>query len=191
MSLTKARARRVKIVGLDVDGTMTDGGIYLGAVQTPNGNQPIELKRYDIQDGLGIVFLRSVGIKVVIITKRSSESVRLRAAELDVDGVAQDARAQKMAMWRKMLARHRVEEHEAAFVGDDIPDLEIMRTVGLPVAVGNAVPEIREVAAVTLTRNGGQGAVREFAEILLKARGEWEKCIERYLDDSPGGKRGT
>lgn len=181
MNLSKARAKGVRLVGLDVDGTLTDGGIYLGAVHTAEGQQPVELKKYDIQDGLGIVFLRSAGIKVVIVTKRSSESVRLRAAELELDGVAQDARAQKITMWRKLLARHRVNEHEAAFIGDDLPDLAIMQSVGLPVAVGNAVPEIREVAALRLTRTGGDGAVREFAEALLKARGEWESCIERYL----------
>ena len=183
-TISKARARRVKLIGLDVHGTMTDGGIYLGAVNTPSGNQGVELKRYDIQDGLGIVFLRSVGIKVVIVTKRSSESVRMRAAELQVDGVAQDAKAQKITMWRKLLARHRVNEHEAAFVGDDLPDLAIMQSVGLPVAVGNAVPEIREVSAITLTRTGGHGAVREFAELLLKARGEWAGCIDRYLSET-------
>lgn len=188
MTITRARARRIKLVGLDVDGTLTDGGIYLGAVQTPSGNQPIELKKYDIQDGLGIVFMRSAGIKVVIVTRRSSESVRLRAAELQVDGVAQDAKAQKITMWRKLLARHRVNEHEAAYIGDDLPDLAIMQTVGLAVAVGNAVPEIREVAALTLTRTGGSGAVREFAELLLKARGEWGACIERYLSESSGPK---
>jgi 3-deoxy-D-manno-octulosonate 8-phosphate phosphatase (KDO 8-P phosphatase) len=190
MTLTRARARRVKLVGLDVDGTMTDGGIYLGAVCTPQGNQPVELKKYDIQDGLGIVFLRSAGIKVVLVTKRSSESVRLRAAELQVDGVAQDARAQKITLWRKLLARHRVDEHEAAFIGDDIPDLAIMQSVGLPVAVGNAVPEIRDVSAITLTRSGGTGAVREFAEILLKARGEWTSCIDQYLS-APSTSKGT
>jgi 3-deoxy-D-manno-octulosonate 8-phosphate phosphatase (KDO 8-P phosphatase) len=181
MTLSRARAKKVKLVGLDIDGTMTDGGIYLGAVKTADGNQPFELKRYDIQDGLGIAFLRSAGIKVVIVTKRSSESVRMRAAELDIDGVAQDAKAQKITMWRKLLARHRIDEHEAAFVGDDIPDLAIMQSVGLAVAVGNAVPEILEHADVKLTRRGGAGAIREFTELLLKARGEWETCIERYL----------
>jgi 3-deoxy-D-manno-octulosonate 8-phosphate phosphatase (KDO 8-P phosphatase) len=91
-------------------------------------------------------------------------------------------------MWRKLLARHRVNEHEAAFIGDDLPDLAIMQSVGLPVAVGNAVPEIRELAAMTLTKTGGNGAIREFAEALLKARGEWKECIERYLTESSVAK---
>jgi 3-deoxy-D-manno-octulosonate 8-phosphate phosphatase (KDO 8-P phosphatase) len=189
-TLSRARARRVKLVGLDVDGTMTDGGIYLGAVQTASGHQPIELKKYDIQDGLGIVFLRGAGIKVVIVTKRSSESVRLRAAELQVDGVAQDAKAQKITMWRKLLARHRVNEHEAAYIGDDLPDLAIMQTVGLPVAVANAVPEIRDLAAITLTKSGGNGAIREFSEMLLRARGDWQGCIERYISE-PSTSKGS
>lgn len=176
-------ARRVRLVGLDIDGTLTAGGIYLGSVQTGEGPQTLEFKQYDIQDGLGIHLLRSMGIKVVIVTGRSSDSVRLRAAELHVDGVAQDPDARKLPMWRKLLARHRVKEAQAAFIGDDIPDLAIMRSVGLAVAVANAVPEILETADLKLTRRGGAGAVREFAELLLQARGEWDEAVERYVTE--------
>jgi 3-deoxy-D-manno-octulosonate 8-phosphate phosphatase (KDO 8-P phosphatase) len=175
------RAARVRLVGLDVDGTLTDGGIYLGAVAGVAQDQPLEFKRYDIQDGLGIALLRAAGIKVVIVTGRVSESVRLRAQELRVDDLAQDPDARKYPLWQAMLARHRVDASEAAFVGDDLPDLAILRHVGLPVAVGNAVPEIRAVATVQLQRDGGRGAVREFAEALLRARGEWEAVVERYV----------
>jgi len=180
--ITAAAAHRVRIVGLDVDGTLTDGGIYLGAT----GGEKLEFKKYDIQDGLGISLMRSAGIKVVIVTGRTSESVRLRAAELQVDGVAQDPDARKLPMWRKQLARHRLNEAQAAFIGDDIPDLAIMRHVGMAVAVGNAVPEIQKVAHVKLTRMGGAGAVREFAEALLKARGEWDAVVEDYVASRSG-----
>ena len=184
--IDSAVARRIRMVGIDVDGTLTDGGIYLGATGSGSGAQKLEFKKYDIQDGLGISFLRAAGIKVVIITGRTSESVRLRAAELQLDGVAQDPDARKLPMWRKQLARHRVNEDQAAFIGDDIPDLAIMRGVGLAVAVANAVPEILEIADVTLTRSGGSGAVREFAEALLKARGEWDAIVAEYVAKRSG-----
>ena len=182
-------AKRVRLVGLDVDGTLTDGGIYLGAVKHGDKTQPLEFKRYDIQDGLGVLFLRMAGIKTVIVTGRTSESVRLRAAELSVDGVAQDPDARKLPMWNKLLARHRVRDEHTAFIGDDIPDLAIMRTVGMAVAVQNAVPEIDKVAHVKLTRRGGAGAVREFAELLLRARGEWDAIIAEYVSERSGQRR--
>jgi len=179
-----ALAGRIRMVGLDVDGVLTDGGIYLGSVNDSAGSEPhiapFELKRYDIQDGLGVLFLRMAGIKVVICTGRVSESVRMRAAELDVDDLAQDAQARKLPALRQILARHGVAELECAFIGDDFPDMGILRVVGLPVAVGNAVAEVREVCRVHLERCGGRGAVREFAERLLKARGQWEEVTQRY-----------
>jgi 3-deoxy-D-manno-octulosonate 8-phosphate phosphatase (KDO 8-P phosphatase) len=170
-------AKRIKLVGLDVDGVLTDGGIYLGDV----GGMSQEFKRYDIQDGLGIRFLRAAGIKVVIITGRVSESVRLRAAELEVDDLIQDAQARKLPALRRMLERFSISTAETAFVGDDFPDDPVLRAVGLPVAVGNAVAEIRALCTVQLTRTGGFGAVREFSELLLKARGDWERVVSDYL----------
>lgn len=175
--ITAEQARRVRLVGLDVDGVLTDGGIFLGSV----GGAPMEFKRFDIQDGIGIRFLRDAGIKVVIVTGRVSEAVRLRAAELEADDVAQDAQARKLPAFRHLLVRHGVAEDDAAFIGDDLPDLAILRCVGLPVCVGNAVPEVRAASAIRLERTGGQGAVREFAEALLRARGVWDGVVERYL----------
>ena len=170
-------ARRIRLVGLDVDGVLTDGGIYLGAV----ASQELEFKRYDIQDGLGIHFLRKAGLRVAIVTGRVSESVRMRARELDIDDVAQDSGAFKLPAFLKMLDKHGITPAEAAFIGDDFPDLAVLRVVGLPVAVGNAVPEIRAACALRLTKSGGAGAVREFAELLLKSRGEWKAITEAYL----------
>ena len=187
-SLDEASARRVRLVGIDVDGVLTDGGIYLGSVD----GTPLEFKRYEIQDGLGIYFLRRAGIRVAIVTGRVSDSVRLRAAELEIDDVAQDSHARKLPAFRRILERHGVAPAEAAFIGDDFPDLAVMRIVGLPVAVGNAVPEIASIAKLRLTRHGGRGAVREFAELLLSARGEWTKVTEAYVaersvDDGASG----
>jgi 3-deoxy-D-manno-octulosonate 8-phosphate phosphatase (KDO 8-P phosphatase) len=172
-----ALARSIRLVGLDVDGVMTDGGIYLGAAD----GRPVELKRYEIQDGLGIHLMQRAGLRVVIVTGRVSESVRLRALELDVDDVAQDSRAHKLPGFLAMLDRHGIAPSEAAFVGDDFPDLAVLRLVGLPVAVGNAVPEVRAACTVKLKRPGGAGAVRELAELLLKARGEWDQVTEAYV----------
>ena len=174
-----ALARSIRLVGFDVDGVMTDGGIYLGA----SGGQPLEFKRYEIQDGLGIHFLRNAGIRVAIVTGRVSESVRLRALELGVEDCAQDPNGFKLAGFLGILNRHRISAEECAFVGDDFPDLALLRRVGLPVAVGNAVPEIRRECRVQLTRHGGRGAVREFAELLLKARGDWEQTWSGYVDE--------
>jgi 3-deoxy-D-manno-octulosonate 8-phosphate phosphatase (KDO 8-P phosphatase) len=172
-----AVARRIRLVGLDVDGVLTDGGLYLGA----SDGVPVELKRYHIQDGLGIRFLRDAGIIVAIVTGRVSDSVRIRAEELGITDVAQDPHARKLPAFLSILERNGVTPAEAAFVGDDYPDLAILRIVGLPVAVDNAVDDVKEIARVRLKRAGGDGAVREFAELLLRARGEWRTIIERYV----------
>jgi 3-deoxy-D-manno-octulosonate 8-phosphate phosphatase (KDO 8-P phosphatase) len=175
-------ARSIRLVGLDVDGVLTDGGIYLGDV----GGTPLEFKRYEIQDGLAVHFLREAGILVAIVTGRVSESVRMRAAELEVDDLAQDAQARKLPAFRRILERHDVPPEEAAFIGDDFPDMGILRMVGFPVAVGNAVPEVRKVCKLQLERHGGRGAVREFTELLLKARGDWDAVVERYVASRSG-----
>lgn len=170
-------ARRIRLVGLDVDGVMTDGGIYLGDA----AGSRLELKRYHIHDGLGIRFLRAAGLRVVILTGRVSESVRLRGEELEVDDVLQDAQARKLPAFMAMLRRWRIEPEDAAFLGDDFPDMPVLRVVGLPVAVGNAVPEVKASCRMHLERAGGHGAVREFTERLLHARGEWNRVTEAYM----------
>jgi 3-deoxy-D-manno-octulosonate 8-phosphate phosphatase (KDO 8-P phosphatase) len=170
-------ARRVKFVVLDVDGVMTDGGVYLGDVD----GRRLEFKRYDIQDGLGILLLRWAGIRVGIITGRVSESVALRAAELKVDDLVQDEQARKLPALRKLCHKHGIGLDEVAFVGDDLPDVGVLREVGLPVVVGNATEDAVKCARLQLTRRGGAGAVREFCEVLLRARGEWDALVERYV----------
>jgi 3-deoxy-D-manno-octulosonate 8-phosphate phosphatase (KDO 8-P phosphatase) len=173
-------ARRIRFVGFDVDGVLTDGGIYLGASDDPT--RRLEFKRYDIQDGIGMEFLRIAGLRLGVITGRVSESVRLRAKELNIEDVAQDAQAMKLIGLQRILDERQIGWDDVAFVGDDFPDMPIMRKVGLPVAVGNATPEVRAIAKVQLTREGGRGAVREFAELLLKARGDWETTWNSYVD---------
>jgi 3-deoxy-D-manno-octulosonate 8-phosphate phosphatase (KDO 8-P phosphatase) len=174
-----ALARTIRLVGLDVDGVLTDGGIILGSA---NG-QPVELKRYEIQDGLGIYLMQMSGLRVAIVTGRVSESVRLRATELGIEDVAQDPNAQKLPAFLGMLDKHGIKPSEAAFIGDDFPDMAVLRLVGLPVAVANAVPEVKAACAVQLSRAGGYGAVREFAELLLTARGDWRQVTDRYVEE--------
>lgn len=172
-----AVARRIRLVCFDVDGVLTDGGIVLGDV----AGSRVELKRYDIQDGLGIKMLQAAGLLTAIITGRESVSVALRANELGVDEVIQDHQARKVPALRQLLERRGLEWADVAFVGDDLPDLGVLRMVGLPVSVGNAAPEARRASAVHLTRQGGAGAVREFCELLLRARGEWDAQVEAYV----------
>ena len=174
-----AVARAIRVVGLDVDGVLTDGGIYLGDVDGARH----EFKRYDIQDGLGVYFLRLAGLIPIIVTGRVSVSVELRARELGIEHVAQDAEAQKLIGLRTILDKLGLGMEHVAYVGDDFPDLAILRRVALPVAVGNAVPEIREVARVHLTKHGGRGAIREFCELLLRARGQWDEVVHRYVSE--------
>jgi 3-deoxy-D-manno-octulosonate 8-phosphate phosphatase (KDO 8-P phosphatase) len=177
-------ARRIKFVVFDVDGVLTDGGVYLGDVD----GRRLEFKKYDIQDGLGILLLRWAGLRVGIITGRVSESVALRAAELKVDDLVQDEQARKLPALRKLCHKHGISLQQVAFVGDDLPDIGVLREVGLPVAVGNATDDAVSCARVRLTRPGGAGAVREFCELLLRARGEWSELVERYVQSRSEGQ---
>jgi 3-deoxy-D-manno-octulosonate 8-phosphate phosphatase (KDO 8-P phosphatase) len=175
--LDEALARRIRLVALDVDGVLTDGGIYVGDV----AGARLEFKRFDILDGLGIKMMQRAGIVVAIITGRVSESVAIRARELGIDELVQDEHARKLPALRKMLNRLGIAADEAAFVGDDLPDIGVMREVALPATVADCTDEVFKISKLRLTRPGGQGAVREFAEILLRARGEWESLVEWYV----------
>lgn len=174
------RARGVRLVGLDVDGVLTDGGVYLGATE---GGERVELKRFEITDGLGIRLLQDAGIEVAIITGRESAAVRLRAEELRITECHQDRGAAKLPIMQSLLERLKIGWDEAAFLADDLADLPVVRRVGLPAAVANAVAEVRAEAYWVARRRGGNGAVREFAEALLRARGEWPAAVERYVRD--------
>jgi 3-deoxy-D-manno-octulosonate 8-phosphate phosphatase (KDO 8-P phosphatase) len=176
-------ALRVRLLVLDVDGVLTDGGLYLGA--TASG-EAVELKRFEITDGLGIRLLRDAGVRVVIVTGRESEAVRLRAMELGIDECHQDVTARKLAIVESLLERLGIGWEETAFLGDDLPDVPVLRRVGLPCAVANAVAEVRALATWTGRRGGGGGAVRELAEALLKARGEWVERVEAHLREREG-----
>jgi 3-deoxy-D-manno-octulosonate 8-phosphate phosphatase (KDO 8-P phosphatase) len=182
-AIAAAAAKRVRLLGLDVDGVLTDNGVYIG----PVAGARVELKRFDIQDGLGLILLKTAGLPVVWISGRSSEATALRATELRVEELVQVPGPRKAAAFEEVLDRHGVSWEEAAFVGDDLADLPILRRVGLPIAVANAVAEVKQVAAYVTSAAGGHGAVREVVEALLRARGEWAGILERYFAEQAAG----
>jgi 3-deoxy-D-manno-octulosonate 8-phosphate phosphatase (KDO 8-P phosphatase) len=170
-------AKRVRLVGLDVDGVLTDNGVYVGMVQ----GQPTEMKRFDIQDGIAIVLLRLAGFKVVVVSGRQSDASTIRMEELGVDAFVQDDQARKLPAFEELLTRFGVRWEEVAYLGDDLPDVPVLRRAGLPVAVANATPDARAVARHVTQASGGRGAVREFVEELLRARGQWDATVQAYL----------
>lgn len=178
-----AAAIRVRLLGLDVDGVLTDNGVYIG----PVAGARVEFKRFDIQDGLGLILLKTAGLPVVWVSGRASEATALRAAELRVEELLQVPGPRKASAFEQVLQRHGIRWEEAAFVGDDLADLPILRRVGLPIAVSNAVPEVKQVAAFVTQAAGGHGAVREVVEALLRARGEWSGILERYFAEQAAG----
>ncbi len=170
-------ARRIRLAVFDVDGVLTDGGVYLG--QTASG-EDVELKRFDIQDGLGLKLLESAGVGVVLISGRVSPATSVRAEELGLE-MYQDRGAHKLDHLARIMERDSLEWHEVSMLADDLPDLAVFRRVGLKAAVANARPEIADIADWTARARGGHGAVREFCEGLLRARGEWDGLVERYV----------
>jgi 3-deoxy-D-manno-octulosonate 8-phosphate phosphatase (KDO 8-P phosphatase) len=163
------RADKVQLLVLDVDGVLTDGGIYLD-------DHGVETKRFHVRDGTGIRLWRELGYETAIITGRSGQVVRHRAEELGIEHVFQGNK-EKAEPFRQLLARLRLPASAAAMIADDVPDLSIMRVAGYPIAVADAVPEIKALAAYVTFQPGGQGAVRESIEHLLRSKGRWDEAI--------------
>lgn len=176
-------ARRIRLVVLDVDGVLTDGGIYVG--ETADG-RPVELKRFEIQDQLGIKMLVWSGLAVAMVSGRRSAANALRAEELGVE-YQEGPGGHKLPAIERLHERHGVGWAETACVCDDLADLPLVRRAGLAVAVANAVSDVRALAHWATRRPGGSGAVREFAEALLRARGEWNAMVERYTRERESG----
>ena len=168
----RARARRIRLLVLDVDGVLTDGRI----VYDERGN---ELKCFDVQDGAGIAFWHRAGLPSAIITARRSRLVTRRAKELGVTRLYQRALA-KLPAFEDCLKRLHVTPAAVCVIGDDLMELPLMRRAGLAVAVANAVPEVQAAAHYVTTHAGGRGAVRETVELLLKAQGRWPAILARY-----------
>jgi 3-deoxy-D-manno-octulosonate 8-phosphate phosphatase (KDO 8-P phosphatase) len=170
-------ARRVKLLGLDVDGVLTDNAVWIG----PVAEQRVELKRFDISDGLGMLILRYSGIDCAWVSGRHSEATELRARELRIDTVVQVHGAHKLEAMESLLKSKKLSWAELAFVGDDLADLPLLKRAGLPITVANGCPEVRAACGWATQARGGYGAVREVIEGLLRARGEWDQAVASYL----------
>jgi 3-deoxy-D-manno-octulosonate 8-phosphate phosphatase (KDO 8-P phosphatase) len=165
----KERARRIKMLLLDVDGVMTDGGIILGPGE-------IELKRFHVHDGMGITLAKAAGLKVGILTGRDSEAVRKRAKELRIDVVHQGS-DDKEKGYQAILKEYGLTDEEIAYVGDDVLDVPILKKVGLPICVANGMDEAKAVSCYITETKGGHGAVREVVEMLLTGTGRKESAL--------------
>jgi 3-deoxy-D-manno-octulosonate 8-phosphate phosphatase (KDO 8-P phosphatase) len=184
-AIDPAVARSLRLLGFDVDGVFTDGGVFVGRV----ADQIVEFKRFDIQDGMGVKLLRAAGIAVVLVSGRHSEATIIRAREIEVDDLIQDDAARKLPAFESIMAHHGVGYDACGFAGDDLADLPLLTRVALPIAVANAVPEVKAVTAYETRVSGGRGAVREIAEVILRARGVWDDLVHDYLaerDDAVG-----
>lgn len=176
------RARQIRLLALDVDGVLTDNAVFLGDV----AGQRVEFKRFDIQDGLGHVLARGVGLDIAWVSGRYSQATAQRAAELRVEDVIQADDGRKVPLMQNLLDRKGLAWDQVAFLGDDLADLPILQRVGLPLAVANAVPEVKAAARHVTASTGGHGAVREVIEWLLRARGDWDAALARYLEPRQG-----
>jgi len=161
------KAKKIKLLILDVDGVMTDGSIILD-------NQGNELKRFHVRDGHGIKMLSRVGIKTGIITGRQSKVVEVRARELGIEDVHQKI-YKKSVVFEQLLEKYNISDENVAFMGDDIVDQELMKRSGLSAAPADAEDEAKNLADLVMSRAGGRGAVREFTDLILKSSGLWAK----------------
>jgi YrbI family 3-deoxy-D-manno-octulosonate 8-phosphate phosphatase len=168
------RCQAIELILADVDGVLTNGGIIFD-------NQGIETKQFHIRDGLGIRLWQRAGYRFGLITGRSSHIVQVRAAELGIEIVRQTAE-DKLPVAHEILDQLKLDASRVCYIGDDLPDLPILKVVGLAVAVADACPEVRQAAHFVSTRAGGEGAVREAIETILRSQGRWDDLIQKYLN---------
>ncbi|HTV13815.1 MAG TPA: HAD hydrolase family protein [Acidobacteriaceae bacterium] len=195
------RARKVRLIIFDVDGVLTDGGIWIFPAPAPSPStgdhaaameskggyaisspSMVEAKGFNAHDGTGVSLAKLGGMKCAIITKRISETVALRARDLRLEYVYM-GQAYKMQAVREMMAKENLTLDEIAYVGDDVIDLPVMRVCGFAVAVANAREQVKAAAHYVTPHQGGHGAGRDAIEFILDARGILEKTIEEYIDE--------
>jgi 3-deoxy-D-manno-octulosonate 8-phosphate phosphatase (KDO 8-P phosphatase) len=171
----KKRAAQIKLLLMDVDGTMTDGSVTL--LSQPDGTA-LEIKTFDAHDGQGLTLAQTAGLRTGCITGRESAALLRRAHEMKMEFIYMKQPV-KMLAYEEILQKAGVSDSAVAFIGDDLPDIPLMRRVGLAVAVGDAAPEVKEAAHYTTSARGGDGAVREAVELILKSKGIWEAMIDK------------
>jgi 3-deoxy-D-manno-octulosonate 8-phosphate phosphatase (KDO 8-P phosphatase) len=178
-----ARARKIKLFLMDVDGTLTDGGVCLISSTSTDGSATVsvsEMKVFNAQDGQGLSLAHTMGIQTGFITGRSSPAVAKRAEELKVTFVYL-GQAKKTEAFEECMRKAGVTEEEVAYMGDDLPDIPLARRAGLAVCVADGVPELKAVCHYTTQRVGGRGTAREVIELILKAQGRWEEAVPLAL----------
>jgi 3-deoxy-D-manno-octulosonate 8-phosphate phosphatase (KDO 8-P phosphatase) len=163
-SINRARLKKIKLLLLDVDGVLTDGRIFLD-------NKGNELKTFHVRDGHGIKLAQRAGISVGIITGRKSEVVNIRARELAIEEIHQGVHV-KISVYESLLVKYGLRDEDVAYMGDDIVDLDILKRAGIAVTVADSDPSVRPHVDLITRAEGGRGAVREFINLILKARGE-------------------
>ncbi len=167
------RAEKIKLLLLDVDGVLTDGKIIL----TDKGE---EIKHFHVLDGMGIKLLQKIGVEVGIISSRVSQAVIRRAEELSIKLLFQ-GKVEKLAFYEKVLKEKGLKDEEVAYVGDDWVDIPILKRVGLAIGVPNAWPPVNNYVNYITKCSGGNGAVREICELIIKAKGKWEEIFQSFL----------
>jgi 3-deoxy-D-manno-octulosonate 8-phosphate phosphatase (KDO 8-P phosphatase) len=195
-----ARARKIKLLLFDVDGVLTDGKLFFvpqGSQQAPNrasadktdttAQGQIEVKGFHAHDGVASSLARIAGLKTGLITRRSSETVALRARDLKLEHIHQGIQ-DKRKCFEEIVKQEGLKLEEAGFIGDDVIDLPAMRAGGLAIAVKNARAEVKREAHYVTAHAGGEGALRDAVEFILKAQGKWKKVVEAYIGESSGKK---
>jgi 3-deoxy-D-manno-octulosonate 8-phosphate phosphatase (KDO 8-P phosphatase) len=171
----KKRAAQIKLVLMDVDGTMTDGGVTL---LSQTDGTALEIKTFDAHDGQGLTLAQTAGLRTGCITGRESAALLRRAQEMRMEFIYMKQPV-KMPAYEEILRKAGVTDSAVAYIGDDLPDIPLLRRAGLAIAVGDAVPEVKEAAHYTTKAIAGHGAVRESIEVILKSKGIWEGMIEK------------
>ncbi len=163
----------IRLLVLDVDGVLTDGSVSISA-------DGAEAKGFWLQDGHGIKMWRRAGLELALVSGRSSAATRVRAQQLQIRHLVEGCQ-EKLPVVKELLGQLNIQPEQTAYVGDDLMDIPVVRFVGFGCAVANAVPELKRFADYVTARPGGNGAVREVIEHILKASGRWETLLERYL----------
>jgi 3-deoxy-D-manno-octulosonate 8-phosphate phosphatase (KDO 8-P phosphatase) len=171
----KRRASQIRVLLMDVDGTMTDGSVTL---LSQNDGSALEIKTFDAHDGQGLTLAQTAGLRTGCITGRESPALLRRAHEMRMEFIYMK-QPLKMPAYEEILRKAEASDAEVAFIGDDLPDIPLMRRAGLAVAVGDAVPEVQRVAHYTTKALAGRGAVREAVELILRSKDIWEEMIDK------------
>jgi 3-deoxy-D-manno-octulosonate 8-phosphate phosphatase (KDO 8-P phosphatase) len=171
----KTRASEIKLLLMDVDGTMTDGSVTL---LSQTDGSALEIKTFDAHDGQGLTLAHAAGLRTGCITGRESAALMRRAQEMKMEFIYMK-QPLKMPAYEEILQKAGISDSAVAYIGDDLPDIPLMRRAGLAIAVGNAVPEVKQAAHYTTKALAGHGAVREAVELVLRSRGIWEAMIDK------------